>query len=321
MGPAGGDPPGAGPVRVLSIDGGGIRGIIPALVLADLERRAGRPVAQLFDLVAGTSTGGILALALTQRADEGGPAHSAEKLVGLYEDEGPRIFSRSLARRIRSLDGFIDERYSADGLERALAEYLDDARLPDALIDVLVTSYDTAGREPVLLRRADDLLARDAARATAAAPTYFEPHALRVGGHQRSLIDGGVFALNPAMLAYAEVARTRPGSEVMVVSLGTGQLTRPLPFKEIRGWGQLEWARPILDVVFDGVADTIDLELSSLLGEHLYWRFQTALTEASDDLDDASAANLRALRRQGERLITEHAAQLDAVAGRLSLPV
>ncbi|MBA3509431.1 MAG: patatin-like phospholipase family protein [Thermoleophilaceae bacterium] len=161
-------------IRVLSIDGGGIRGIIPALVLAELERRAGRPVADLFDLVAGTSTGGILALALAQPGRDGRPARTAEELVELYETEGPRIFARDLLQRIRSVEGLADERYSAEGLDRALKRYLGDTRLPDALTPVLVTAYDTAAREAVLLSRDDDLAMRDAARATAAAPTYFE---------------------------------------------------------------------------------------------------------------------------------------------------
>jgi patatin-like phospholipase/acyl hydrolase len=84
-------------VRVLAIDGGGIRGLIPSLVLAELERRAGRRTFQLFDLIAGTSTGGILACALC--APEPLPA---EELVGLYEGEGPKIFDRSVFQRIRS---------------------------------------------------------------------------------------------------------------------------------------------------------------------------------------------------------------------------
>ncbi|MEJ7714492.1 MAG: patatin-like phospholipase family protein [Thermoleophilaceae bacterium] len=120
-------------IRVLSIDGGGMRGIIPALVLAELERRAGRPVADLFDLVAGTSTGGILALALAQPGPDGRPARTAEQLVELYETEGPRIFSRNLLQRIRSVEGLADERYSAEGLDRALKRYLGDTRLAGRL--------------------------------------------------------------------------------------------------------------------------------------------------------------------------------------------
>src|SRR3954452_14332493 len=87
---------GPGTVRILAIDGGGIRGLIPAVVLADLERRTGRRVAELFDLIAGTSTGGILACALTRPAPDGGqgPAFAAADLIGLYESEGPEIFHR-----------------------------------------------------------------------------------------------------------------------------------------------------------------------------------------------------------------------------------
>ena len=98
-------------MRVLAIDGGGIRGLIPALVLAELERRCGRPIARLFDLVAGTSSGAILACALT-RPD----AMPAAQAAALYEREGPEVFDRSLLKRISSLGGLIDERYDARGL-------------------------------------------------------------------------------------------------------------------------------------------------------------------------------------------------------------
>src|SRR3954449_12357803 len=87
-------------MKVLCIDGGGIRGLIPALVLAEIERRTGRPTFELFDLIAGTSTGGILACGLTCPGEDGRPRHSAEELADLYRTEGPRIFDRSLIRRI-----------------------------------------------------------------------------------------------------------------------------------------------------------------------------------------------------------------------------
>src|SRR5215210_8368531 len=97
---------GSGRVRILAIDGGGIRGLIPAVVLAGIERRTGRRTAELFDLIAGTSTGGILACGLTRPAANGagGPAFTAADLIGLYESEGPEIFHRSLLKRITSAD-------------------------------------------------------------------------------------------------------------------------------------------------------------------------------------------------------------------------
>jgi patatin-like phospholipase/acyl hydrolase len=291
-------------VKILAIDGGGIRGLIPALVLAEVERRCGRRVAELVDLIAGTSTGGILACALAKP-----DPLPAERIAELYVEEGPRIFSRSLLKRITSVEGYLDERYESDGLMAALERYLGDARLADATVPVLLTAYDIERRAAVLLRRSDDARMVDAAHASSAAPTYFEP--VRVG--RAALIDGGVYAVNPAMLAYAEAG----GEADLLLSLGTGEQTRRLRYEDVRGWGQLEWARPLVDVVFDGAADAVDLELSRLAGER-YLRLQTRLDEASDALDDASEANLAALRRVAERLIAARGADLDRLCERLA---
>ncbi len=315
-------------MKILAIDGGGIRGLIPAVVLADLERRTGRRTADMFDLIAGTSTGGILACGLTRPGDGGAPAFTAADLIGLYESEGPEIFHRSLVKRIESVDGYVDERYDDVGLNAALRRYLDGTRLSQAVTDVFITAYEIERREAFFFRssraRTDptyDFTFVDTARATSAAPTYFEP--VRVsdvaGASRYALIDGGVFALNPAMCAFAELAAGGRRDEIeLVVSLGTGSHTRRLPFEDVRGWGQLEWARPLIDVVFDGGAQTVDFELGELLGPERYVRFQTRLTEASDDLDDASDRNLEALRREGSRLVEERATDLERVAGLLT---
>jgi patatin-like phospholipase/acyl hydrolase len=294
-------------VRVLAIDGGGIRGLIPALVLAEIERRTGRRIAALVDLIAGTSTGGILACALAKP-----DPLPAEEIAGIYEQEGPRIFHRSLLKRITSADGNLDERYDDEGLMAALRRYLGHAQLADATVPLLITAYDIEARQAVILRPSRDggVAMVDAARATAAAPTYFEP--VRVAG--RALVDGGVFAINPAMTAYAEVV-DEP-IEVLA-SLGTGEHTRRLALDAVRGWGRLAWAEPILDVVFDGSADAVDDQLSRLAGDR-YVRLQTRLDEASDDLDDASASNLAALRREAERLIAARDADIDRVCGLLT---
>jgi uncharacterized protein len=315
-------------MRVLSIDGGGIRGLIPALVLAEVEHRTGRRIAELFDLVAGTSTGGILACALTAPSpdDPGRPRFSAEELSRLYETEGPNIFSRSLLKRITSIEGLIDERYDDDGLQDALDRFLGATRLRDALTPVLITAYDIEERAAFFFRSARavrdpayDFAMADVARATSAAPTYFEPAAVTAaaGGRAFPLVDGGVFATNPAMCAFADVIRDGRAIE-LVASFGTGQHTRPLPLNRVRGWGQLEWARTIIDVVFDGVADTVDFQLGQLLADGDYVRLQTELRLASDDLDDASPENIARLRREAEGLIRAREADIDALCARLA---
>jgi uncharacterized protein len=314
-------------MKVLSVDGGGIRGLIPALVLAEIERRTGRRTAELVDLVAGTSTGGILACALTRRGPDGRPLYTAQELAGIYVEEGPRIFDRSLLKRIVSAGGLLDERYDDAGLNRALARYLGDARLSDAVVDMLVTAYDIGGRFAFFFRsaRARDDPAYDfplvqVGRATSSAPSYFEPTAVTdvAGERTYALIDGGVYAVNPSMCAYADVvAAGRADGLELMLSLGTGAHTRAYTFEETRGWGQLGWARPALDMVFDGVADTIEFEALTLMGDR-YVRLQTELDLASDDLDDASQSNLADLRTEADRLIAASASELDRVCAILA---
>jgi uncharacterized protein len=302
-------------VRVLAIDGGGIRGLIPALVLAEVERRSGRPVHELFDLIAGTSTGGILACALCAP-----DPLSAERVVTLYEEEGPQIFDRSVWQRIRTAEGLLDEKYDSTALDDALESYLGDKRLAATRPDLIVPTYDMSEPGPYFFKTrsarenpAEDALLSAVARSTSAAPTYFEP--LPVG--QRALVDGGVFAVNPAMSAYAEAQRFHPGEEVFLLSLGTGQRTRKRRFADIEDWGLVEWARPILDVVFDGLSDAVDYQLRHALGDVRYWRLQVELTRASDDLDDATEENLRELRRHAEELIAARSADIDAAIAAL----
>ena len=303
-------------MRILAIDGGGIRGLIPALVLTELERRAGRRVFELFDLIAGTSTGGILACALCAP-----DALPASELVKLYEEEGPEIFDRSLFQRIRSAEGLLDEKYDDAALDRALERFLQHKLLSETRPELLVPTYDTALPGPYFFKTTkaretpadDDFPLSLVARATSAAPTYFEP----VEAGARSLVDGGVFAANPAMCGLAEALNTVAPRDVVLLSLGTGERTHRRSFGEIKDWGLARWARPILDVVFDGASDTVDYQLDRVLGPERYWRLQVELTMASGDLDDASEGNLTKLRAHAEELIKQRSKDLDAVIGKL----
>jgi hypothetical protein len=162
------------------------------------------------------------------------------------------------------------------------------------------------------------------ARATSAAPTYFEP--LRVGSSDAvgsyALVDGGVFANNPALCGYVDARRAHPDEDdFLVVSLGTGELTHGLPYDKVKGWGVVNWARPILSVVFDGINDTIDYQLQQLLPAApdgpRYFRLQTQLEPGIDNMDRTDAEHLQALRAVAATLVRERSAEIDRLCERL----
>jgi uncharacterized protein len=314
------------PIRtILSIDGGGIRGIIPALVLAEIERRTGRRIAELFDLVAGTSTGGIVAVGLTVPAPDGRPRYTADDMVSLYEEHGAAIFHRNWFRYVLSL--VAGAAYSPSTLETVLERYAGEARLSDAVTGLLVPSWELRTRTAWFFRRAQarvqpeyDYPLRAVARATSAAPTYFPPRRLSgpPGSADYALVDGGVFANNPAMAAWVDAHEgALPGQDVFILSLGTGSVNDPITYAQAGRYGKLFWAVPIIGVLLDGGSDTVEYELGRLLPKEQYYRFQTDIPRASRSIDDASPRNLAALRAVAERMIADRDADLTAVCQRL----
>ena len=278
--------------RILAFDGGGIRGVITAVWLARLEAKLGSPIADHFDLVAGTSTGGILAAAV-------GLKIPATDMIDLYRKRGRDIFPATWSRLWNRLgrtfsQGVSAPKYSEAGLERVLADVLGDRLFSDLCIKpTLITSYNTLTRTALVFKNSkpehQPLMLRDLLRATSAAPTYFPAHVMEVDGADVCLIDGGVVANNPTACAIAEAARWNDSHDAglslrdfIVASFGTGHVTRPITAEQAREWGALEWAVPAIDVLMDGA------------GDH-YFRFQAPLTSAFDDLDDASETNLNAL--------------------------
>jgi len=303
-------------ITVLAIDGGGIRGMIPAAFLNQLERRTGRSVSQLFDYVAGTSTGGILALGLGLGRPGQAPPYTASELMSLYTSEGHRIFSRGLLHIVGALGSLNGPKYPDDGVDEVLNKYFAGMRLKDARTNLLVPAYAIELRCPFFFRSwqaqaqathlSHDFEAWQVARCTSAAPTYFPPQQARAAdGRSYALIDGGMYANNPALCAWVEAHDRHPGSEILVLSLGTGNESKPVRYEAARNWGLAGWAPHLIDVIFDGVSDTVDVELDEMLntgGRRDHFRFQSDLAGASQDMDDTGLENLQALKALGEEL-------------------
>jgi uncharacterized protein len=315
--------------KVLSIDGGGMRGLLPATVLAEIERRTGQPISKLFNLVAGSSAGGLLALGLCKPQDNG-PQYKASDLVNLYMTEGPRIFHRSPARTLCSLDGMIDEKYSADGLEDVLEEYFGEARLSEAITDVILPSYELGSRQAFFFKSrkargdlGDDFLMRQAARATSAAPTYFEPPQFNSALGELAFTDGGVVANSPAMCAYAEARKHYPqATDILLVSLGTGDSAKPISYANARDWGIAQWLAPLISVFLDGMADAVNYQMIQCLpdgadGRRRYYRLQIPLGQVSDSLDEVSSPNMRALQMLANDVVRLNSDVLDELCEQL----
>lgn len=295
-------------LNVLAIDGGGIRGIVPALILEEIERRTGKPIAKLFDVIAGTSTGGILGLALTKphTQHKREPKYSASDLVSLYEDQGHRFFPKSNLRGFVSW--FYGSKFPEKGLTALLAEQFGDTRLSEALTDITIATYDIEYRRGFFFKShkarqskhsaAYDFLMRDIARATSAAPTYFKPAEVRALGAEDTwhLVDGGVCANNPGLVGYTEATRIHGHEDVCLVSIGTGELTDSLPIAKTKRWGKLQWVEPAIEAMSDGATHTAHYQLDHLLSEWSYYRFQPYLSGASDSMEDVTPHNIQNLK-------------------------
>jgi hypothetical protein len=332
-------------VRILSIDGGGVRGMIPAVVIAALERAAGKPVAELFDIVAGTSTGGIIATGLTHPTKP----LSGQDVVQFYRDNAPSIFYRGWGRALTSLFSLADEKYPAGPLNAILKDRFGTdvwlSQLPGNGADgpeLLITAYDLHDRAPALFKSwrargerwdcdADcedkndkDFRLWEIARATSAAPTYFEPVRIQArSGRKRELIDGGVYANNPAMAAYVAARRLFPGErDILLVSLGTGEDRHPFDFAKAKNWGLIEWARPLFKVLLGGLSDSVDYQLRQLLPSgyvRITKSFDGGVGHSSlQVIDDASKKNLAALETFAGSVVTENAAEIARLANMLS---
>lgn len=256
--------------RILSIDGGGARGVIPAVVL---ERLTQMPELNGWldqaDLVAGTSTGGLLALAIAHGVD-------VARLRALCQDQAGEIFDDSWIDDVADLGNIIGAEYDSGNLRRILKSLFGQTTLRSLRKKVLITSFDLDNEDPDEKKRhwkpklfhnfpADSdgaEMAWQVGLYTCAAPTYFPS--------ENGYIDGGVYAPNPSMCALAQAIDARQSApaalqDVVLFSLGTGT-NLVFEKKKALDWGVAQWAKPLISLMFDGVTSIADFQCEQLLG-------------------------------------------------------
>ncbi|MGL9761767.1 MULTISPECIES: patatin-like phospholipase family protein [unclassified Wolbachia] len=286
---------------ILSVDGGGIRGIIPAIILAEIEKRAKKPIAEIFDLMAGTSTGGIVVAGLCKKDK---PQYSANDLVKFYREYGPYIFKSSFFRR-SILSWFNCAQYPHKNIEFVLDKYFGEDILKNTLSKVLITSYDIHNNRPFFFKswKEGNIKLKDALRAATAAPTYFIPKHLKIDQINRVLVDGGVFANNPAACAYASGKRLFPNDDIIILSIGTGRTDRSIA--NSKRFGKIGWIKPLLNVMFTSSLDAVNYQLNQVIADK-YIRIQSQLKIASPDMDNITSKNIKSLQEEANAMIEDN---------------
>ncbi|CAF1650590.1 unnamed protein product [Rotaria magnacalcarata] len=281
--------------NILSIDGGGIRGIIPAIWLMELERKIRQPISSIFNIVAGTSTGAIIAAGLTTPSldNKTMPRYQAFDLVELYRSKASRVFSGDQSTIGRLRTSFLKEpKYMDTGRQALFQEYFGDATLSDSMSELVIPAVKNEGNvTDQFTRRAskqdptNNFRLTDVLMCTTAAPTYFPAYRF----NNTVYVDGGVQANNPAMIAYDHTLnsyRNCDRNRIRILSLGTGDFVSD-PLNPEANRNLLFWARnhqSVFKILMDGPQNNIDLHLNSVLSDN-YYRWQIWL-ENPIELDD-----------------------------------
>ncbi|KAG6672173.1 hypothetical protein I3842_16G045200 [Carya illinoinensis] len=350
-------------ITILSIDGGGIRGIIPATILAFLESQLqeidGDQDARLsdyFDIISGTSTGGLVTAMLTAPDENNRPLFAAKDVRPFYLEHCPRIFPQerglfgAIRKVFRSLRG---PKYDGKYLHRILRKKLGEIRLRDTLTNVVIPTFDIKYMQPTIFtsyeaKKDSRLNARlsDICIGTSAAPTYLPAHYFKNQDCEGSnicefnLIDGGVAANNPALLAINEVTKqifdANPDffpikpmdyGRFLIISVGTGsrKIEKKYNAKMAAKWGTLDWllhdgSVPLLDVFTQASADMVDLHLAVVFqvfhSKSNYLRIQDdTLTGTEASVDVSTKKNLDKLVGIGEELLKKPVSRVNLKNG------
>jgi len=322
------------PTQALALSGGGVRGIMSVIILAEVERRVGAKSAEIFDLITGTSVGSLLAagLSLKDRLDPTKPRYGAQDLVPIAEEKLIRAFSNTYLNEVETGDGLWHSKYKPTGLNQGIKEIFDHTLASDLLgeyyypatnEDDLTQTFGFTGQQARQNADWKNLRVKDILRATTAAPTYFPPHSVKLDKTYH-LIDGGVVENNPAPRAYALAKQIfNCQDNLTVLSIGTG--TSQFVIHGDDGWGAIQWSTKLINTLSSGqeaVAHSLTDSLLNFPGqEQRGFIVQLKVSEEHKELDDVSPANIKYLEETAKSwLDDEHNNEfLERLSHRLKL--
>lgn len=314
-------PDNPGRVRILSIDGGGVDGIVTLEMLKYLEEQSGQPISKQFDFITGTSTGAIITVGLLLTDNNGRPQYSADGLIAAYTDLAQKILSAPLYHRLLTLNGLLGPRFLNHARIVMGHDIFADRRLADLSRPALlpVFSRNTSGLETFRnwSESGANILLGPAVAAATSAPTYFP--AVQLQGHKTwagLYADAALIVDNPAQLGFLHALQQYPDGDFVVVSLGTRH-RRDVSLHDGVSGGALEWFAPMRAMVINGQEDLSTSTLEVLQRAKNSYRlkaFRMAPEIPWDDSQfDGSAANIARLQQFARDYIAEHKEELGKI--------
>jgi uncharacterized protein len=310
-------------VKIISIDGGGIKGIVGSTILQEIESRLEGPLHEHVDVLTGTSTGGLISCGLTVPNECGDPKYVTQDIIDTYNQLGTEVFSRSFWHKVKTLWGVIGPKFPIEGLEEVLTEKFGETKLNESLTEVIMCTYDLASGVPVVFSSKDKELNQarmlDICMGTSSVPTYFPSVEAKVNAQNFNLIDGGIFAVNPALSAYALTKQRDKNAKVDIISIGNGNYGKTWEHKETKDWGLLEWASPVSSVILDSIGDAINYQTKILCEADggTYTRLQFDLPEELSKMDNPSKKNMEALTQATIQYIYENSHLIQSAVDKL----
>ncbi len=309
--------------RILSIDGGGVRGVIPARILHALEEISHKPISELFDLIVGTSTGGLIALGLVCPSKNKTPQYSAKDILNFYLEKSNQIFQHSFFRSIFTGGGLWAAKYDRKPLDTLLNQFFQDTLLSEALRPVTIPTYSLTKGCPNVITSwpspedPQDYYMRDIAGATTAAPTYFDPKVFHdKKGNLHIEADGGIFANNPETIGVTEACKFNSSlsrDTVYVLSIGTGSPKLNQDANKLTNSGVIGWVikANLIDIMINADNDWYNDEISILYPQSN--RLQVALPDRLGQMDNASQDDLQGLLNITESFLNTNLKKIENI--------
>ena len=329
---------------ILSIDGGGIRGIVPAAILAYLENRIQQiqkdnriRIGNLVDFVAGTSTGSIICAAmLIPDETKNKPKYTMDDIVQMYFNMGDDVFKKKFWHGVKTLWGLLGPTFPASNIEPLLLKELGHYKMGDLLKPCMISGYDIEKRRVNFYTNDDkdhkyeDYYVKDIVRGSTSIPAYFPPARFNHGVDINTIVDGGVFANNPSLAAYIEVSKTlfdgeykrKHPHELIIISLGTGKISqKSFPYKKAKRWGKAQWLMPVIDVLLSSHSEVTSYEMEKIFeaydSKKNYTRINPSIILGNSSGLDASKDNLCKLLKDVNNYIEDNKDMLESLANDL----